>query len=196
MKRRAIFIERLGAFLIDIIIISLIANIIATVFVNQDNINKLSEQEITLLNDYKDNKIDVNTFTEEASSISYESSKLLIPYTIIYICLSIGYYVIFQQKNGQTLGKKLLKIKIKSDKGKLTINQMVIRSLIINAIFFNIIDLAAILFLSKGMYMNAYFSIKIVEYILFIVIAFMVMFRKDKCGLHDIVCHTKVVSVK
>ena len=162
MKRRAIFIERLGAFLIDIIIISLIANIIATVFVNQDNINKLSEQEITLLNDYKDNKIDVNTFTVEARSISYESSKLLIPYTIIYIFLSIGYYVIFQQKNGQTLGKKLLKIKIKSDKGKLTINQMVIRSLIINAIFFNIIDLAAILFLSKGMYMNAYSSIKIV----------------------------------
>ena len=64
MKRRAIFIERLGAFIIDIIIISLIANIIATVFVNQDNINKLSEQEITLLNDFKDNKIDVNTFTD------------------------------------------------------------------------------------------------------------------------------------
>lgn len=196
MKRNALFIERFGALLIDIIIISLIANIIATVFVNQESVNKLSEQEISLLNDFNDDKIDFNTFTEEASSISYESSKLLIPYTIVYIFLSIGYFVIFQQKNGQTLGKKLLKIKVKSDKGKLTINQMVVRSLIINAIFFNIIDLAAILFLSKGMYLNAYSSIKIVEYILFIVIAFMVLFRNDKRGLHDVVCHTKVVSVK
>ena len=93
-------------------------------------------------------------------------------------------------------GLRMFLLSYANSYNKLNINQMVIRSLIINAIFFNIIDLAAILFLSKGMYMNAYSSIKIVEYILFIVIAFMVMFRKDKCGLHDIVCHTKVVSVK
>ena len=196
MKRRAIFIERLGAFIIDIIIISLIANIIATVFVNQDNINKLSEQEITLLNDFKDNKIDVNTFTEEASSISYESSKLLIPYTIIYLFLSILYFVMYQKQSGQTLGKKLLRIKIESEDDDLTMNQMVIRGLIINGILFNIIELSLLLFLPKVLYLNAYSSIELVKYSLYIVIAFMVMFRKDRRGLHDIICHTKVVNVK
>ena len=95
-----------------------------------------------------------------------------------------------------TLGKKLLRIKIESEDDDLTMNQMVIRGLIINGILFNIIELSLLLFLPKALYLNAYSSIELVKYSLYIVIAFMVMFRKDRRGLHDIICHTKVVNVK
>ena len=192
----ALFIKRLCAIIIDIILISLIANLVSYVFIDQESVNKINNEEVKLLKDYQDNKIDMETFTKEAPSITYQSNKLLIPYNIIYIFIAIIYFIIYQAKTGQTLGKKLLKIKIKADDGDLNMNQMVVRGLIIDGIFFKILDLAIIMFLSKAMYLNAYSSIQLVEYVLFIAIALMVMFRKDRRGLHDIVCHTKVVSVK
>ena len=192
----ALFIKRLGALIIDVLLLSLIANLISGIFIDEKDTKKLSNEEIQLLNDYSNNVIDSETLFENANSINYESSKLLIPYTIIYLFLSILYFVIYQKQSEQTLGKKLLRIKIESEDDDLTMNQMVIRGLIINGILFNIIELSLLLFLPKALYLNAYSSIELVKYSLYIVIAFMVMFRKDRRGLHDIICHTKVVNVK
>ena len=192
----ALFIKRLGALIIDVLLLSLIANLISGIFINEKDTKKLSNEEIQLLNDYSNNVIDSETLLENANSINYESSKLLIPYTIIYLFLSILYFVMYQKQSEQTLGKKLLRIKIESEDDDLTMNQMVIRGLIINGILFNIIELSLLLFLPKALYLNAYSSIELVKYSLYIVIAFMVMFRKDRRGLHDIICHTKVVNVK
>lgn len=192
----ALFIKRLGALIIDVLLLSLIANLISGIFIDEKDTKKLSNEEIQLLNDYSNNVIDSETLLENANSINYESSKLLIPYTIIYLFLSILYFVMYQKQSEQTLGKKLLRIKIESEDDDLTMNQMVIRGLIINGILFNIIELSLLLFLPKALYLNAYSSIELVKYSLYIVIAFMVMFRKDRRGLHDIICHTKVVNVK
>lgn len=192
----ALFIKRLGALIIDVLLLSLIANLISGIFINEKDTKKLSNEEIQLLNDYSNNVIDSETLLENANSINYESSKLLIPYTIIYLFLSILYFVMYQKQSEQTLGKKLLRIKIESEDDDLTMNQMVIRGLIINGILFNIIELSLLLFLPKALYLNAYSSFELVKYSLYIVIAFMVMFRKDRRGLHDIICHTKVVNVK
>ena len=192
----ALFIKRLGALIIDVLLLSLIANLISGIFIDEKDTKKLSNEEIQLLNDYSNNVIDSETLFENANSINYESSKLLIPYTIIYLFLSILYFVMYQKQSEQTLGKKLLRIKIESEDDDLTMNQMVIRGLIINGILFNIIELSLLLFLPKALYLNAYSSIELVKYSLYIVIAFMVMFRKDRRGLHDIICHTKVVNVK
>ena len=192
----ALFIKRLGALIIDVLLLSLIANLISGIFIDEKDTKKLSNEEIQLLNDYSNNVIDSETLLENANSINYESSKLLIPYTSIYLFLSILYFVIYQKQSEQTLGKKLLRIKIESEDDDLTMNQMVIRGLIINGILFNIIELSLLLFLPKALYLNAYSSIELVKYSLYIVIAFMVMFRKDRRGLHDIICHTKVVNVK
>lgn len=192
----ALFIKRLGALIIDVLLLSLIANLISGIFIDEKDTKKLSNEEIQLLNDYSNNVIDSETLLENANSINYESSKLLIPYTIIYLFLSILYFVMYQKQSEQTLGKKLLRIKVESEGDDLTMNQMVIRGLIINGILFNIIELSLLLFLPKALYLNAYSSIELVKYSLYIVIAFMVMFRKDRRGLHDIICHTKVVNVK
>ena len=136
----ALFIKRLGALIIDVLLLSLIANLISGIFINEKDTKKLSNEEIQLLNDYSNNVIDSETLLENANSINYESSKLLIPYTIIYLFLSILYFVMYQKQSGQTLGKKLLRIKIESEDDDLTMNQMVIRGLIINGILFNIIE--------------------------------------------------------
>ena len=122
----ALFIKRLCAIIIDIILISLIANLVSYVFIDQESVNKINNEEVKLLKDYQDNKIDMETFTKEAPSITYQSNKLLIPYNIIYIFIAIIYFIIYQAKTGQTLGKKLLKIKVKADDGDLNMNQMVV----------------------------------------------------------------------
>ena len=122
----ALFIKRLCAIIIDIILISLIANLVSYVFIDQESVNKINNEEVKLLKDYQDNKIDMETFTKEAPSITYQSNKLLIPYNIVYIFIAIIYFIIYQAKTGQTLGKKLLKIKVKADDGDLNMNQMVV----------------------------------------------------------------------
>ena len=80
----ALFIKRLGALIIDVLLLSLIANLISGIFIDEKDTKKLSNEEIQLLNDYSNNVIDSETLLENANSINYESSKLLIPYTIIY----------------------------------------------------------------------------------------------------------------
>ena len=49
MNKNAVFIQRFGAFLIDIIIVSFIASIVATPFVNTKNAEKLQKETTQIL---------------------------------------------------------------------------------------------------------------------------------------------------
>ena len=52
----ALFIKRLCAIIIDIILISLIANLVSYVFIDQESVNKINNEEVKLLKDHQDNK--------------------------------------------------------------------------------------------------------------------------------------------
>ena len=88
--------------------------------------------------DYISQKIDISEYTSESISVSYEMAKKQGILSLTTIFLNILYFVVFQVKNnGQTVGKKLLKIKVSScDDEELTMNQMIFRSLIINSILY------------------------------------------------------------
>ena len=61
---------------------------------------------------------------------------------LITVLVSIIYFVVFQYNNkGQTLGKKLMKIKVNSLNGDLTMNQLVVRSLLVNSMTIKVMKL-------------------------------------------------------
>lgn len=196
MNKNAVFIQRFGAFLIDIIIVSFVASLISTPFVNTKNTEKLQKETTELLTKYTNGDIDQKTYASEASIIMYQADRNNGAYTIAYLILGILYFCVYQFYRGQTIGKKILKIKVESNTGTLTLNQMVVRSLIIDMLLFNFIRFTFCIFASKSTYFMGYASTMIVEAIVILLCGFMAMFRKDCRGLHDIICNTKVTNVK
>ena len=97
--------------------------------------------------------------------------------------------------NGQTVGKKLMKIKVKSITDEsLSINTMLFRALIIYGIAANIINLILILLLKKELYLSISNTISIIQSLIVIISVFMILFSKQKRGIHDIITKTEVVN--
>lgn len=196
MKNNALFIQRFAAFIVDMLLITFIASLIATPFTNASNAEKLQKQSSELVEKMLAGEIDQKTYMTEASVLTYEIDRNNGFYTITCLILGILYFIIYQFYKGQTIGKKLFKIKIESNEGNLSMNQMVVRSLVIDMMLFDFIRFAFCMFAPKSSYFIGYSSVMIVEIIVMTFCGFMVMFRKDRRGLHDIICNTKVVNVK
>ena len=65
--------------------------------------------------------------------------------------------------------------------------------MIINSILVNIISVSFLVFGSRDIYFYGVGTIEGIQYIIILISALMVMFRKDSRGLHDLVSNTKVI---
>lgn len=246
MKR---VLKRIAAYLIDIILVSLIATFLTSnPYINKDynkykktydeyrdkydvyasyttNIekyfkdekitekeyNKLLEHDFenedTLVKYYEDEKItkkEYKTIFDEVaeyySNLEIDYSYKLLKYstipTIVNLMCILLYFVVIQFSfNGQTLGKKLLKIRVVSNNEKtLTLLNYFVRSLIVNEVFINILNIIFLLVLSKNNYITYNQIIYVVTYILEMTIMFTIVFDKNNRGLHDYLCNTKVIE--
>jgi len=96
--------------------------------------------------------------------------------------------------NGQTLGKKLLKIKV-AEENKLTITSLVIRNLIINGLGYMLITLLLIYTMPANIYFIITSILSIVQLVLMIIILIGLIKNNDNLVIHDKLSHTKVVNV-
>lgn len=193
---KALFIQRFAAFILDVSIVSMVASMIAYPFLDMNSIDKLSESSTQIVEDYMKQEISIEEYTNESISVSYEMARKQGILSLITIFLNILYFVVFQIKNdGQTIGKKLLKIKVSSNDGnQLTMNQMIFRSLVINSILIDMVNFCVLLFTNQMAY---FYGVGILSMIRFTIIAasgFMVMFSEKRQGIHDLIAHTDVVK--
>ncbi len=197
MTNRALFIQRFGAFIIDILIISSIASLISYPFLDSKSINKLNDNTNEVIEKYSSGEIDVNTYVDEVKGISYQMAKQEGIVSLVTLFLSILYFVVYQYYNsGQTIGKKILKIKVVSnDDRDLTMNSFIFRSLIINSILIDMISFTIVIFGSETVYFYGVALCSFIKYILLLICAFMVMWSKSGQGLHDKLAHTNVVKI-
>ena len=191
---KAFFIQRLAAFILDVFIVSMVASLISYPFLDLDSINKLNESSTQVVEDYMTQKISINEYTSYSISISYEMARKQGVLSLITIFLNILYFVVFQVKNnGQTIGKKLLRIKVSSQDGNLGMNQMIFRSLIINSILVDMVSFGILLFTSATIYFYGAGILSMIQFAIIAISGFMVMFSKKSQGIHDMVAHTDVV---
>ena len=202
-EEKVYFLPRLIAYILDIIIVGVVSSFILMLIPVDKNYDKYMEEYKTMQADCikdmeKDNSITAFDCLYRTKDVTYDLNKTRIPYDLITIVVYIGYFIVFQAYNkGQTLGKKMMKIKVvdtKTGNNKLTINQVAIRALIIDSIGINLLMIGALLFSGREYYFYAYLAFQALSALIIIVTLLMIFIRKDGKGLHDVAAGTKVVT--
>lgn len=185
---------------------------------NYYNDNELTEEEYNKIKDkyqeiaigldeaYSDKKLSkkeynsiVNNALDEYENMAihkqYKMSKMNIVNTVVTIIMMIVYFVIIQYfRRGQTFGKKILKIKVYSKDGnRPTINNLLLRSLIITDIIWSSIRIYCLYNMDAYGYNNASFILSNIMYLVLFISLLFVVYRRDHRSLQDLFAGTKVV---
>jgi len=189
------FGKRLVAYILDAIIVSLIFSVLTMFIKESNNLINLNNQLNTISENFINKTITMKEYFNQYSSIEYLIGKEMFLQNLFSLILMIGYFVILPYYyNGQTIGKKLMKIKIVKEDDKLTINDLALRSLLSNGIAMTFIELALIFLIKDTAYFITISILSFIQFLLVITSIFMILYRKDKKALHDIVCKTLVVD--
>lgn len=189
------FTKRAVAYIIDIVILSMILSLFTMFIPENKNIEVINKQIGELSEQVANNTVTSSIYFNQYSSYVRDLDKELFISNLLDFVLIIGYFVILPYYyNGQTLGKKLMKIKIVKENGELTINNLLLRSVITNGIVSTIIGLVIIFVFPDLAYFWTISILGFIQFLLVIISVFMILYRKDKKGLQDIVCKTIVVE--
>lgn len=193
---KALFVQRFIAFLLDIFILSSITSLISYPFLDAKSIDKLNKNSSEVIEKYTTGEIDMDTYVDEVKGISYQLSQKQGVVSLVTLFLAVLYFIVYQYyNNGQTIGKKLMKIKVVSSTDKeITMNSFIFRSLIVNSILVDMISFAIVIFGNETVYFYGVAICGIIKYTLLLICGFMVMWSKSGLGLHDRIAHTTVVK--
>lgn len=188
------FIKRLGAYFFDYILISLVFSLITVGFSVSDSSKKISE----LTNEVNSGKITYQEYYDQYQELYYESQKDNIVINVLSIILIIAYYIIFQFLNhGQTIGKKLMQIRVVSkENNEVTFKQLLIRSLFIYFIISSLLNVLIVNFVDVVSFNIVVSGISVLEFLFVIISVIFILYSKEKRGLHDLIAGTKVVYEK
>ena len=160
---------------------------------NVDKLNDLNSEITNYLAEYDPTNVEE---VEKLMDLQYQYEKESVPVNVISLVIIFGYFVCFQFFNkGQTIGKKLLKIRtVGSDNKKIAFWQIFVRSLFIHQILVNTISLILIAVCPKNIFIQAYSILTLLQSVFIIITMLFVLYRKDKRGLHDLIVNSYVIS--
>ncbi len=192
---KALFSQRFVAFMIDLFLVSALTSLVTTFIPTNGTIDKLYDQQTKIIENYTSQKITMEEYVNQLVDISYDIAKQTGIATLIGIAISLLYYVLYVYKNdGQTIGKKMMKIKIKKkNNDQLTMNDLLFRTMILQGTLVSIIGFCTILFLDKDTYLATNSLLNLVQYSILLISFFLIAFTKEKQGLHDKLVGTVVV---
>lgn len=197
-KMKATFMQRLFAYFIDYLIISVVFSLFALSF-NTTKLTSINDEinntmnEIVNISSEEQNLDDLNNKLIDLQYEYQQESKLA---SGISLLITFAYFTVFQFLNkGQTIGKKLLKIKVVNKEEKEpSFVTMFLRTFIVQGILTTGLSLIGIFVLDKELYMETYFILNSLMSIFVVVCALMVLYRKDRRGLHDMMAGSLVVK--
>lgn len=196
-------LKRLMAYVIDILIVS----ICMTPILNWSVINPYIDEYTENYTEYTELLEQANAGDTDPEDAEYEEKIIdlnyqINKYKVVSSSISAGslllYFALLQWAlKGQTIGKKIMKIKVvanREDK-KLNIGNYILRSLILNNIIFTIVLIVGVYLFKEDGYYNLSMIVSYLQLLVMSIIMLMIVLRKDFRGLHDIVAGTKVIDV-
>ena len=136
-------------------------------------------------------------YTTISQKIFYKIEKNSISEKIIYIVLVFLYFVGFNYiTQGQTLGKKIMKLKIakKNSNEKVPITSYLIRVILMYQTIYYIVRLITLLLIPASQYNSITNMTYNIQNLLDLAIITCMLVRKDGRGLHDLLAGTEVIK--
>lgn len=189
---KADFFKRILAYVADYIIITVVLSLITmSVDIGSDIVKATND----LMSKYQSGEITIEEYSEQVMPLNYELTKRKLPVNIATSVVMIGYYIVFTYFNrGQTLGKKIFKIRVVNDDGdRPSILSILIRGLFIYGIVTTLYSAISINFLGMNDFNYSVSVISAIESMIIVVCVIMMLYKKDGRGLHDIIAKTKVI---
>lgn len=189
-------IKRIIAYAIDIFIISVITAFLYTIPAVSQNQDKYLESYNNFLTEYT-NYIENNSTDEKLVDAEYkmvESSSTLL---IIEIATTIIYFSIIPYfTKGKTLGKKIFKLQVVSNNNKpLNPGLFFLRGLISSLVIVDITNILALILGSKNTWIEVTATTSLITSLTYIISLQLMIFRKDRRALHDLIGNTKVIDL-
>lgn len=193
---KAKFSKRLMSYIIDSLILSALLTFVSILLPVSKNLNNLQKEWTHTVDSYLNEEISTSQMINEYALIAQDIDKEKVAYSIINAFFILGYFVVYPYAtNGQTIGKRMLKIRIKRDDNEhLTMNDLLIRNFIVNGLLCLLLSLAIIYILPRIPYFIITTILGFIQFLLVIISAFMIIYKKDKRGLQDILSHTTVIN--
>lgn len=192
-----LFIKRFAAYTIDILLVVLVGAIIAAPFVDAESMLNLTDSLYEVLEKYSISEIGYTTYMSELIPLTYQLARKSGVVTLATLFVEIMYFIVYQfYHNGQTIGKRLMKIRVVSLSGDMTMNQMLIRSLIINSILIDMIIFGLVIFSTQNLYYYGTLFLERIQNVIVIISLLMIIFGKRSRGLHDLISSCEVISEK
>jgi len=194
--------KRISAYLIDIFFIFILIGLISEIrFINPqyDEYTKAYENYNQIVEDYTNELITAEEFNDLYNENYYHVSKYSLSYNIVIIVVIILYFGVFQKyNNGQTIGKKLMKIRVVGNEESVGLMKYILRTLPIYFVYIGgilpvIINSVLVFILNENNYINISMIVSYIFLMISIISFVMIRFRQDRRGLHDLLANTKVI---
>lgn len=188
--------KRLLAFIIDLIIVFSLSSLLTSFIPVSQKVSGYYEKLEDLVNNVTEKQVKLNNYIDEVNSITYEINRESVLEGILDIVIYLLYFIVLPMyNNGQTFGKKLLRIRVTSNSAKqIDSNSLLLRALLLYNIWAKILLIILIVFINKQMYIKISNYSEYVQLILMATIVLTILLRKDRRGLHDLVAKTKVIE--
>ncbi len=189
--------QRFFAYFLDFFIVVVISTFLTIWIPNSEKYESAYKEEMTVVSDYIDGKIEDKEFESITKDLTYTLNRERVIYSLVDLIITVAYFGSFTYySDGQTLGKKVMKIKIVSNDNKEASHfNLLIRAFLINGCLASFLELVFVLLMQKELYFSTLTCIEFVQLLFLISSLFMIIYRKDKRGLHDLICDTKVIKV-
>ena len=192
------FLRRTIAYIIDLLIVTLLVGILSTILIKDNNYVNESQKLMQLYQSYAQGEITREAYNKEYESIDYYFTKDSVGVNIINVSISLIYFVgLCFYCGGVTLGKRIMRLKIVSSKDKeLHLGNYLVRGLFINLILSKLLEILMVTTLNKETFTVIHSRFGNVLSIFVLATVVVMMYRDDGRGVHDLLAGTKIISTK
>ena len=193
-SNKASLLRRILAFLIDFALVTIVGVAISSLLPKNNNIDVLNRE----FNDTVSNmeNVSFSVSFNQMALIYKDLDQARIMYSVINAVMIFIYFIFIPYFfDGKTVGKKILKIKtVRNDKECLSLKNLVIKNMIDTGLMYMLFSLMLIYILPGYSYFIFVIALSILQISLIVASICMIIKRKDKRGLNDILSGTKVVN--
>lgn len=196
--QKAYFFPRFLAYVLDFVIVTMISTLVLNIVPQDKNYKVYLDEYQKIQAEFMAQDITSEEYVNKSVDVIYDLDYSNVLPMIIEVVILILYYIVFQFYNkGQTLGKKLLKIRVVSSNYEdASMNQLIFRAFVIPAIISKMVIIALVLFMGRDTYYYGSFTVQGIQAGLLIISIFMVMYSRSGRGVHDCLAKTTVIMTE